>query len=308
MTPDDDMDGQLREILRQVRRIDVRTRRLATDTLTGRFHSAFRGHGMDFEEVREYVPGDEVRSIDWNVTARAGHPFVKKYREERELTLWLAVDVSASGDFGSGTRTKRQIGAEIAGLLALCARRNNDKVGLVLFSDRIEAVLRPRKDRTHVLRLVREVLSCRPRRRGTDVAAALDFLGRVARRRAMICLLSDFQGTADPPAALTRLKQALGRLQRRHDVVAMFLHDPRERELPDVGLVVLEDAETGELVELDTGSLRVRQRYTLGEAARREALQRTLRRARIDELSLDVAQPYVPALVQFFKSRPGRRH
>ncbi|HEX4457350.1 MAG TPA: DUF58 domain-containing protein, partial [Polyangia bacterium] len=203
------METDLKEILKQVRRIDIRTRRLANDAFAGRFHSVFRGRGMDFDEVREYVPGDEVRTIDWNVTARAGHPFVKKYREERELTILLAVDVSASGDFGSSGRTKREIEAEIACVLALSAVRNSDRVGLVLFSDQIEAFVPPRKGRQHVLRLVREVLSCKPARRGTDVARALEFIDAVTRRRAMVFVLSDFQSADDPTAATAKLRRAL---------------------------------------------------------------------------------------------------
>jgi len=202
------MEENIKEILKQVRLIDIRTRRLATDALAGQFHSMFRGRGMDFEEVREYVPGDEVRTIDWNVTARAGRPFIKKYREERELTIVLAVDVSASGDFGSTAHTKREIEAEIACVLALSAVRNNDKVGLVLFSDQIETFVPPRKGRQHVLRIVREVLSCEPKRRGTDVAHALDFVNAVTRRRGMVCVLSDFQSAGDPAHMLSALRRS----------------------------------------------------------------------------------------------------
>jgi uncharacterized protein (DUF58 family) len=302
-----EIENDLKEILKQVRRIDLRTRRLANDAFAGRFHSVFRGRGMDFDEVREYVPGDEVRTIDWNVTARAGHPFVKKYREERELTILLAVDVSASGDFGSTARTKREIEAEIASVLALSAVRNSDRVGLVLFSDQIESFVPPRKGRQHVLRLVREVLSCRPQRRGTDVARALEFVDRICKRRAMVFVLSDFQSAGEPTQGAAALRRALRLARRRHDVVALRVSDPRERELPDVGLLTVEDAETGELIELDSGSARVRERFAAQVRDREAELERTLRQESIDHVRIDTAQPYLPALVQLFGTRAGRR-
>ncbi len=296
------METNLNEILKQVRRIEIRTRRLSNDALDGRFRSVFRGRGMDFDEVREYVPGDEIRSIDWNVTARAGRPFVKKYREERELTIVLAVDVSASGDFGSGKRTKREIEAEIACVLALSAVKNSDRVGLLLFSDRVERYLPPRKGRTHALRLVREILSCRPQSQRTDIGQALDFLDSVTRRRAIVFTISDFQG-AEAPA----LRQALRKLRRRHDVLALQIHDPRERALPDVGLLTLEDAETGELVEIDTGSQRVRQQFADEAKERGELLRRALRGESIDGLQIDASLPYLPALIQLLHGRGARR-
>jgi uncharacterized protein (DUF58 family) len=301
-TPND-----LKEILNKVRRIDIRTRRLATDALAGRFHSVFRGRGMDFDEVREYVPGDEVRTIDWNVTARAGRPFVKKYREERELTILIAVDVSASGDFGSQARTKREIEAEIASVLALSAVRNNDKVGLVLFSDQIETYVPPRKGRQHVLRLVREVLSCRPERRGTDVARALEFINAVTRRRAMVFVLSDFQSAGDATAALATLRRSLRLVRRRHDLVALHVNDPRERALPEVGLLTVEDAETGEMIELDTGSPRIRRRFADSASERRQRLERALHGESIDNVAIDTSLPYLPALIELFRLRRGRR-
>jgi uncharacterized protein (DUF58 family) len=302
------MDENLREILKQVRLIDIRTRRLATDALAGQFHSMFRGRGMDFEEVREYVPGDEARTIDWNVSAREGRLFVKKYREERELTILLAVDVSASGDFGSRGRTKREVEAEIACVLALAAVRNNDKVGLVLFSDQIETFVPPRKGRQHVLRIVREVLSCQPKRRGTDVAHALDFINAVARRRAMVCVLSDFQSSRAPAEALATLRRSLRMLRRRHDVVALPVRDPRERSLLPVGLLTVEDAETGEMIEIDTGSTRVRERFAARAREEDERLARALRAESVDAVEIDSSLPYLPVLIALFRSRRrGRR-
>jgi len=302
------MDQNIKEILKQVRLIDIRTRRLATDALAGQFHSMFRGRGMDFEEVREYVPGDEVRTIDWNVTAREGRLFVKKYREERELTIVLAVDVSASGDFGSRGRTKREVEAEIASVLALSAVRNNDKVGLVLFSDQIETFVPPRKGRQHVLRIVREVLSCQPKRRGTDVAHALDFVNAVTRRRAMVCVLSDFQSSGDPAVALATLRRSLRMLRRRHDLVALHVKDPRERDLLAVGLLTVEDAETGEMIEIDTGSARVRDRFAARAREHDERLERALRAESVDGVEIDSSLPYLPVLIALFRSRRrGRR-
>jgi uncharacterized protein (DUF58 family) len=302
------MDQNIKDILKKVRLIDIRTRRLATDALAGQFHSMFRGRGMDFEEVREYVPGDEVRTIDWNVSAREGRVFVKKYREERELTIMLAVDVSASGDFGSLGRTKREVAAEIASVLALSAVRNNDKVGLVLFSDQIETFVPPRKGRQHVLRIVREVLSCQPKRRGTDVAHALDYINAVTRRRAMVCVLSDFQSAEDATTALATLRRSLRMLRRRHDLVALHVKDPRERNLLEVGLLTVEDAETGEMIEIDTGSTRVRERFAARAREQDERLASALRAESVDGVEIDSSLPYLPVLIALFRSRRrGRR-
>jgi len=235
---------KVKEILGRVRQIEIRTRRLVNDSLAGQYHSVFKGRGMDFDEVREYVPGDEVRSIDWNVTARAGRPYIKKHTEERELTILLAVDVSASGNFGSGSRSKREVAAELASALAFSAIKNSDKVGLILFSDQIEQYIPPKKGRQHVLRVIREVLFLEPQRRGTDIVRALDFLNMVTTRRAVVFLISDFQ-TGDGNASLAALRTALGLANRRHDLVAMHIRDPHEATLPNVGTLVVEDAETG---------------------------------------------------------------
>src|SRR5277367_6927905 len=265
-----------REILRKVRQIEIRTSRYVADSLAGHYHSVFKGRGMDFDEVREYVPGDEVRTIDWNVTARSGRPFVKKFTEERELTILLLVDVSASGNFGSTSQSKREMAAELASVLAFSAIHNSDKVGLILFSDQIEQYIPPKKGRRHVLRVVREILFFEPKHRGTDIVQALDFANRVTRRRAVTFLISDFQTSGDQNQALASLQRAIRLTQTRHDLVAMHIQDRREHELPNVGLLAIEDAETGEMLELSTSSPKVRARFA--ELSRRnvETLRRML--------------------------------
>jgi uncharacterized protein (DUF58 family) len=296
--------SEVREILRKVRQIDIRTNRLVTEALGGQYHSVFKGRGMDFDEVREYVPGDEVRRIDWNVTARTGHPFVKKFTEERELTLLLLVDLSASGNFGSSAQSKRELAAEVASVLAFSAIRNNDKVGLLLFSDQVEQYIPPQKGRRHVLRVVREILFFEPRHRGTDIGHALDFANRVTKRRAVVFLLSDFQQEG---AAEEHLGRGLRLTARRHDLVAVPIGDPRERELPDVGLLTVEDVETGELLELDTASRAVRERFATFARMRAGRLRDTFRAEGIDALELDTGAPYLPPLMYFFKNRKRRR-
>lgn len=298
--------SEVREILRKVRQIDLRTNRLVTDALAGHYHSVFKGRGMDFDEVREYVPGDEVRRIDWNVTARTGHPFVKKFTEERELTILLLVDVSASGRFGSALQTKRELAAEVASVLAFSAIRNSDKVGLILFSDGIEQYIPPGKGRRHVLRVVREILFFEPRLRGTNIAEALDFANRVTARRAVVFLVSDFQQPANAEGELP-FRRGLRLAAKRHDLVAVPIEDRRERELPDVGLLTLEDAETGELVEVDTADRRVRERFAHAAAARAARVREAFRAEAVDALELRTNEPYLPALQRFFATREKRR-
>ena len=295
-----------RDILRKVRQIEIRTNRIVADSLAGHYHSVFKGRGMDFDEVREYVPGDEVRTIDWNVTARAARPFVKKFAEERELTLLLLVDVSASGHFGSGSQSKRDVAAELACVLALSATRNNDKVGLVLFTDQIELYIPPKKGRRHVLRVVREILFFRASRRGTDLTQALQFANRMARRRCVMFLISDFQVPGLGMESRTPLRQALSQSARRHDLVAVSIRDPREQELPDVGTVVLQDAETGEIVQVDTGSRRLRARFADLAQKSRESLLRMLNAEAIDSLMLTTSEPYLGSLMNFFRRREAR--
>ncbi|MBN8418131.1 MAG: DUF58 domain-containing protein [Verrucomicrobia bacterium] len=295
---------QTREILKKVRKIEIRTNRLVTDSLAGQYHSVFKGRGMNFDSVREYVSGDEVRTIDWNVTARAGKPFVKKFIEERELTLLLMVDVSASGDFGSGKQSKRELAAELASVLAFSAVKNSDKVGLLLFSDKVELYVPPRKGRRHVLRIVREVLGFEPTQHGTNLVQALDFVNHVITRRAIVFLISDFQTGSMPSEDLRR---TLRQTNRRHDLVAMPIEDVRERFLPDLGIVAIEDAETGELVELDTRNPAVRQRFHEIAEERATRLRRVFNAEAVDSLSLETDKPYVAGLMSFFKNRAHSR-
>ncbi len=310
----------LAELLESVRRVEVRTNRLVNDTMVGAYLSHFKGRGMDFEELREYIPGDDVRDIDWNVTYRLGRPFVKRFREERELTAVLAVDVSASSRFGSAHRSKREFAAELAATLALSAAKNGDKVALLLFTDQVELFLPPRKGRRQILRIVRELLVFQPRRRGTNISSALRFLNHVLHRRAIVFLLTDFlhsgggesvvAGPASrrPPASEPhRLTHELGLTNIRHDVLCLHLHDPRESELPDAGLVTIEDAETGELLELDSGRRGVRERFAATNADRLAELDRALNRSGVDTLRLKTTDPYAPALQRFFELRRGRR-
>jgi uncharacterized protein (DUF58 family) len=296
---------QAKEILKKVRQIEIRTNRLVNDSLAGQYNSVFKGRGMDFDEVREYVPGDEVRTIDWNVTARAGRPFVKKFTEERELTILLMVDVSASGNFGSGPRSKRQMAAELASVLAFSAIRNSDKVGLVLFTDQIEQYIPPKKGRQHVLRVIREILFFEPHSRGTDIVRALDFANQVTTRRAIMFLISDFE-LPNQDQALADVRRAVRLASRRHDVVALHVHDLREAELPDVGQLAIEDAENGELIELDTTDERVRSRFAELAQQRVNNLRRALAAEGVDALNLDTREPYEPALRSFFKNRERR--
>ena len=311
-----------REILKKIRQIEIRTNRLVTESLAGQYHSVFKGQGMNFEEVREYQPGDEVRSIDWNVTARMNHPFIKKFVEERELTLMLTVDVSASGLFGSRDQSKRELAAEIASVLAFSAIRNNDKVGLILFSDGIEKFIPPRKGRRHVLRVIREVLFFEPQGRGTNLQGALEFLLRVTPRKAIAVLISDFLGApAGMPSAegknrpqlmlLESLAQAsqpmLRHANRRHDLVAVQITDPCELQLPDLGRLVLQDAETGEIVEVNTGDPRKRQSFADRRGKAQADLARLFRTAGIDAIQLQTGQPYAAELGRFFETREKRR-
>ncbi len=291
--------NRAREILKKVRQVEIRTRRLVTDALAGQYHSIFKGHGINFEEVREYYPGDEVRSIDWNVTARQGRPFIKKFTEERELTILLMVDVSASGNFGSTTQSKRELSAELASVLAFSAIRNNDKVGLILFTDQVEQYIPPRKGRGHVLRVVREILFFQPRSRGTNIACALDFANKVLTRRAVAFLVSDFQ--ADGYATALRIAN------RRHDLIGVLVVDPREREMPAIGILTVEDSETGQQMEIDTGRGSVREHFRELAEKKLEGVRKTLRSSGVDVLELGTGRPYMPALQQFFDTRKRRR-
>ena len=288
-----------REVLRQIRRLQLKARRAVEDILGGEYHSVFKGAGMAFEEVREYQPGDDVRSIDWNVTARMGHPFVKRFVEERELTVLLAVDVSGSNQFGSGMQQKREVAAELAAVLAFSAINNNDRVGLVQFSDRVERFVPPRKGTRHVLRLIRDVLFFTPQQSGTSLREGLDFLNRVQRRRAVVFFFSDFLDH--------NFEKAFKRTGRRHDLVAVRLTDPREEELPAVGLLELEDAESGTPLLLDTNSLAVRYAFRAQALARRDATRQLARSAGVDLIEVSTDGGHLDALVRFFKLRERRQ-
>jgi len=289
-----------REVLRKVRRIEIRTRHWVTDIFGGEYHSVFKGQGMEFSEVREYVPGDDVRAIDWNVTARMGHPFIKKFQEERELTVLLLVDQSASGRFGTRNRLKSELAAEVGAVLALSAVQNQDKVGLLLFTDEVELWVPPAKGRRHVLRVVREILYYRPRGRGTDLRAALDHLVRGQKRKAVVFVLSDFLSEG--------YERSLRVASRRHDVVALRMRDEREEQLPSVGVVALEDLETGEQFLVDTSDGSVRRDF---EERTREADRRyreATRMARVDGIDLWTHEDAVQPLASLFRTRIRRRN
>lgn len=312
-----------RELLRKIRQIEIRTKRLVSESTAGAYHSAFKGQGMEFSEVREYQPGDEVRTIDWNVTARMNHPFVKKFVEERELTVVLLVDLSGSGLFGSGDYTKRELAAEVASVLAFSAIRNNDKVGLLLFTDHVEAFIPPRKGRRHVLRVIREILFFEPQHRGTDLQAPIVFLQKVLSRRSIVVMLSDFLGhtTVTRTQIAGHLRRGavfsgtLGQIPlaplkqagRRHDLVAIQIVDRFELELPALGRLILKDAETGEVIELNTGDARRRESFAERQRRAQQELKKLFRAADIDLIQLRTDQPYAGALAQFFDAREKRR-
>ena len=286
------------EILKKIRGLEIKTRALVETAFAGDYHSVFKGRGMNFEDVREYQPGDEIRAIDWNVTARLGSPFVKKFTEERELTVMLIVDVSASGNFGSTSQSKRELAAEVACLLAFSAIRNNDKVGLLLFSDRLELFIAPKKGRSHTLRIIREILFFDPKGRGTDAAAALDHLNKIITRRAVVFLISDFQAPD--------FSRELAVTAKRHDLIAIRIQDERESILPPIGLITLEDAETGDQIEINAADSRVRAQFAQLAQTQLAETMRVLRRNRIDRIELRTGDEYLPALRSFFKQRERR--
>jgi uncharacterized protein (DUF58 family) len=300
-TPERKSAGVPPEILRQVKLLELRTRGLVNSLFTGEYRSVFKGQGMEFSEVREYQPGDEVRSIDWNVTARMRKPYVKRYIEERELTVMLVVDLSGSERFGTRTRFKSELASELAAVLAMSAIRNNDRVGAVLFTDRIEHVVPPRKGRRHALRLMRDLLAFEPVGAGTDIAAAVDYAGKMLVHKAIIFLVSDFQEG--------ELEQPLKLLAQRHDVVAVTVDDPSERELPDLGLARFVDPESGETLDVDTSDPAVRARFAEAVAEEIGARKRLLRRLAIDEIPLHTDGGVVDPLIKFFRTRETRsRH
>jgi uncharacterized protein (DUF58 family) len=291
-----------RELLKKIRKIEIVTERLVRDRMAGQYHSVFKGSGIAFSEVREYTPGDDIRLIDWNVSARMNEPYVKLFVEEREMTVLLLVDMSASGRFGSRDQEKREIAAELAAILAFSAIRNNDRVGLIIFTDEVERFVPPKKGKKHVLRVISEILSYVPRSPRTNLGTALDFLGRIARRRAVAFLVSDFL------APSSQYERALRIAARRHDLIPVTVTDPLEEALPAVGLVELEDPETGELVVFDTSGPEGRA-FAAESRALREGRQALFRRLDLDAIAVRTDRPYLPALTSFFEARARRlRH
>jgi uncharacterized protein (DUF58 family) len=296
-TPEKPM-GVPPEILRQVKLIELRTRGLVNSVFTGEYRSVFKGQGMEFSEVREYQPGDEVRSIDWNVTARMRRPFVKRYIEERELTVMLVVDLSGSERFGTVKRFKSELASELAAVLAMSAVRNNDRVGVLLFTDRIEHVIPPRKGRRHVLRIIRDLLAFEPVGKGTDMVRAIDYVARMLNEHAIVFIVSDFLEED--------ISHPLKLLAQRHDVVAVTVEDPSERDLPDIGIARLVDPETGETLEVDTSSPGVRTAYSNRVLNEREERKHLLRRLAIDEVAVHTEGGAVEPLLRFFRTRETR--
>lgn len=288
-----------KELAKKVRYIQIMTNKAVNDVLAGEYHSVFKGQGMEFDEVREYQPGDEIRTIDWNVTARTGHPYVKRFREERELTLLFLVDLSASGRFGSVKNMKNEVATELCALLAFSAIKNNDKVGLVVFTEEVELFIPPAKGTTHVLRLISELLSFEPKKKGTRLRAGLDFAARILNRRSIVFLISDFFDKD--------YDRTLRILSRRHDLIALSVNDPREYELPDVGLLDLQDAESGAVTTIDTGSAAVRAQYAKAGKERAEGLRDSLRSMDIDLIEVGTSHDYLLDLIRFFKRRERQK-
>lgn len=283
------------ELIKKVRRIEIKTKGLSNQIFSGEYHSAFKGRGMSFSEVRGYNYGDDVRNIDWNVTARTGSPHIKTFEEERELTMMLLVDISRSSFFGTVKQMKNELITEICAVLAFSATTNNDKVGLLLFSDQIEKYIPPKKGKHHILRIIRELLETEPEGKGTDLGMALDYFNNMVKKRSICFLLSDFLTVG--------YERALAVAARRHDLIGMHLYDPRERELPNIGLVYARDAESGQLDWLDTGSRRVRQRYAERYEKQQAYFQNAFHKSRADVMSIETTEDYVREMRRFFESR-----
>ncbi|TMC74392.1 MAG: DUF58 domain-containing protein [Chloroflexi bacterium] len=286
------------EVLRVVKQVEIKARILADEALMGTYRSVFRGSGLDFEEVREYEPGDDVRSIDWNVTARMNAPYIKKYREERELNIYLAVDVSSSAWFGTASVSKRELAADVAALLTVTALHNNDRVGLVLFADGVREFVPPGQGRHHLMHVIRELLFAEPRRSGTEIASVADYLANVTKKRNVVFVISDFLDVD--------FEAPLRALAHKHDVIALILNDPREAELPAVGVVALEDAESGRVGYLDTSDRATRERFVRAARERRGQRLRAFSRMGVDRIELSTDRPYVPALLALFNARSRR--
>ncbi len=288
-----------KEVLKKIRKIQITTSRMVTDVFAGQYHSVFKGRGMEFDEVREYLPGDDIQSIDWNVTARTGSPHIKKFVEERELTVMLMLDASMSCRFGSEKQLKSRLAAELSSVLAFSAIRNNDKVGLIIFTDRIEKFVPPRKGLRHVLRVIREALYYKPEGKGTDISMALEYLNKVTKRRAITFLISDFFAKD--------FKKRLSVANKRHDVIAITITDPRETDMPDVGMVRLNDAETGCERIIDTSSKSFRRRYRESSEEKFKLRKELLRSAGTDVIDVRTDTPYTKELIRFFRMRRKRR-
>lgn len=288
-----------REVLKKIRKIQITTSRMVTDVFAGQYQSVFKGRGIEFSEVRQYLPGDEIRTIDWNVTARMGHPYVKKFQEERELTVILLLDASGSCHFGSVKQLKSQYAAELSAVLAFSALQNNDKIGLIIFTDKIEKFIPPRKGHRHVLRVIREALYYKPRGKGTDIKGALEYLNRVVKRRTITFIISDFFDKD--------FKKTLSTSNKRHDVVAASITDPREIELPDVGILKLKDAETGEDFLIDTSDTGFRNEFKKAALERIEDRRKLMRSINVDNINFRTNAPYAKELARFFRMRERRR-
>ncbi len=287
-----------KDILKKIQQVEIHTRRLVNEAFVGEYHSVFKGRGMEFEEVREYQPGDEIRTIDWNVTARMGRPFIKRYVEERELTVMLLVDVSASGNFGSIKQLKNEVAIEICSLLAFSAIKNNDKVGLIVFTDKIEKFIPPKKGPKHVLRVIRELLCAEPTGKGTNISVALEYLNKISSRRTISFIVSDF--IANDYAHALRIAN------KRHDMIAITMVDPREQELPNVGFVELRDAESGEISLVDTANAQVRREFSVVNLRQVHERSKLFRSMGIDEIIINTSKHYIEPIVRFFRVREKR--
>lgn len=287
-----------RELIRQIRRIEIRTSRMVNDVLAGEYHSVFKGQGVEFEEVREYQHGDDIRTIDWNVTARMGAPFVKRYREERELTVMLMVDASSSSIFGTAEKMKGELAAELSAVLAFSAIKNNDRVGLILFTDEVEKFIPPKKGKKHVLRLIRELLTFEPTGGSTNIKTAIDFMAKILTRKSVVFLLSDFMSVG--------YDDALRIANKKHDLITISITDPREVEMPPIGFLELQDAETGETIVIDTYDAAVRNQFTKTAEADTTRLVKNFKRMKVDHVPVRTDFPYIDPLVRFFKQRAKR--
>ncbi|MDP2980550.1 MAG: DUF58 domain-containing protein [Candidatus Omnitrophota bacterium] len=287
-----------KEILKKVRQIEIRTGRLVNDVFAGEYESIFKGRGMEFHEVREYIPGDDIRSIDWNVTARAGHPYVKKFIEERELTVIIMADISGSGNFGTRNKMKIELMAEIGAVLSFSAIKNNDKIGLLLFTDKVEKFIPPKKGRPHVLRVIRELLYYKPGSRKTSINSALEYLGKVLKKRSVVFLISAFMDTD--------YERLLRILNKRHDIVGISISDPGEKDLPDIGLAEFEDAETGEILFLDTGDELLKKELAKKRSSFVDSRNKAFRAMGLDSIDISTDKPYIKPLILFFRMRAKR--